>query len=49
MFPTNSTASEIENHHSSHYGRSCPLCSIVFRRDYPQVEFEQHVNRHFAN
>ncbi len=49
MFPTESTVSDIEKHYSIHYGPSCPVCFLLFRKGYPQNEFEEHVNSHFTN
>lgn len=49
MFPTESTVADIEKHYSIHYGPSCPVCFLLFRKGYPQNEFEEHVNSHFTN
>lgn len=49
IFPTESNVAEIEKHYSSHYGPSCPICFLTFRKGYPQPDFENHVNSHFSS
>jgi hypothetical protein len=49
VFPTDADINDIEKHYSIHYGPSCPVCFLLFRKGYPQKEFEDHVNSHFIN
>ena len=49
IFPTDLDTFGYEQHMSSHYGPSCPLCFLTFRKGYPQIDFENHVNSHFTN
>lgn len=47
IFPSESSINEIEKHYALHYGPSCPICFLTFRKGFPQTEFENHVNGHF--
>jgi hypothetical protein len=47
LFELDSTTKEIEEHYALHYGPSCPVCFLAFRKGYPQKDFENHVNAHF--
>ena len=50
VFPTGSSLQDVEKHYSEqHYGPSCPVCYLNFRKGYPQSDFEKHVNDHFNN
>jgi len=49
MFPLGSTTIEIEQHRSKHFGPTCPICYLKFRKDYPQREYEVHVQNHFSS
>lgn len=49
IFPTDANINDIERHYSVHYGPSCPVCFMLFRKGYPQDKFEEHVNSHFLN
>lgn len=50
VFPTGAALQDVERHYSEkHYGPSCPVCCLNFRKGYPLSEFEKHVNEHFPN
>ncbi|RMZ93885.1 hypothetical protein BpHYR1_029819, partial [Brachionus plicatilis] len=50
VFARDAGVEEVERHYSEkHYGPSCPVCCLNFRKGYPQSEFEKHVNEHFPN
>lgn len=49
IFGTDEKIEEIEKHYSNHYGPTCPVCFLQFRKGYSQNDLENHVNSHFIN
>lgn len=48
-FPEDVDAYSYEQHLTTHYGPTCPVCFFRFHKGYPLTDFENHVNSHFSN
>jgi len=49
IFATDESLEAIEKHYSNHYGPTCPVCFLQFRKGYSQNDLESHVNSHFSS